>query len=632
MDNDNATRVTTTVVDGIPGYRISRLLDQGGMGGVYLAEDETLKRLVAIKVINPDLTENTEFKQRFTTEALIIAGFQHANIVTIFASGWLGPKQYFVMEYVSGGTLKQRLDAGRLPPHEAYRIAQQMADALAYSHHREVIHRDFKPNNVLLRENGIPVLSDFGISKSVVIDGAKTAIGVVVGSALYMAPEQALGAEISNRVDIYSFGLVLHQMLAGELPSRHPIRSKDDARHLARSLRTVDPACVELIARCLRAAPDERPTAVECRDVLASLTRRAVPRRTVGRVPLLAAAAALVAVVAVAAAWRLGYLGARSAPAQPVVVAAATPPAVMPPAAAVSEPAPAPAPAPATTALEKSPPAKPLPTKTTTKTPAQAQSASLKSTAAIATAQPAVTKPAVASAPMTIPAGMVPLTVQVTPPTARLLLDAQAMTSASMPIQPGMHNIAAVAPGYYGHIDRVSLTDPKANAVTLSLEPTTLPSSEELLRFLKLSKNPALTLAQVQEVTEHTLRESLRVQRLRLSNHAMEAEGFTKSVNALRHFGDGRAAVAASLIEAMSNGKIDRSLATPALTAASDGGDALASFFLALAHRASFDADAAHLSGSGLPFQTFCRRMSMAASQGLADVAGQFRRLEHCTQ
>ncbi len=343
MDIDNATRVTTTVVDGIPGYRISRLLDQGGMGGVYLAEDETLKRLVAIKVINPDLTENTEFKQRFTTEALIIAGFQHANIVTIFASGWLGPKQYFVMEYVSGGTLKQRLDAGRLPPHEAYRIAQQMADALAYSHHREVIHRDFKPNNVLLRENGTPVLSDFGIAKSVVIDGAKTAIGVVVGSALYMAPEQALGAEISNRVDIYSFGLVLHQMLAGELPNRHPIRSRDDARHLARSLRTVDPACIDLIARCLRVSPEERPTAVECRDVLASLTRRLAPRRPSRPLPLLAAAAALVAVVAVAAAWRLGYLGARSATAPPLVVAAAAPPPITPaadiePAVAVAEP------------------------------------------------------------------------------------------------------------------------------------------------------------------------------------------------------------------------------------------------------------------------------------------------------
>jgi len=622
MDNDNATRVTTTVVDGIPGYRISRLLDQGGMGGVYLAEDETLKRLVAIKVINPDLTENTEFKQRFTTEALIIAGFQHANIVTIFASGWLGPKQYFVMEFVSGGTLKQRLDSGRLPPHEAYRIAQQMADALAYSHQREVIHRDFKPNNVLLRENGTPVLSDFGIAKSVVIDGAKTAIGVVVGSALYMAPEQALGAEISNRVDMYSFGLVLHQMLAGELPSRHPIRSKDDVRHLARSLRTVDPACVDLIARCLRAAPAERPTAVECRDVLASLTRRAMPPAPSRRVPLFAAAAVLVAVVAVAVAWRLGYLGAHSPPAQAPVVVVATPPTISPTAIEA-------APAPATITMPDTSASTTAPTTrtTATKASAQAQPASLKSTAPKATAQPAV-----AAAAMPVPAGMVPLTVQVTPATARLLLDAQAMTSASTPIQPGMHNIAAVAPGYYGHIDRVSLTDPKANAVTLSLEPTTLPSADELLRFLKLSGNSALTPALVQDVSEHTLRESLRIQRLRQSNHAMEADGFAKSVNALRHFGDVRAAVAAFLMESMSTGKVDRSLATPALTAASDGGDALASFFLALAHRGSFDADAAHLAGSGLPFQTFCRRMSMAASQGLAEVAGQFRRLEHCTQ
>jgi hypothetical protein len=620
MDNDNATRVTTTVVDGIPGYRISRLLDQGGMGGVYLAEDETLRRLVAIKVINPDLTENTEFKQRFTTEALIIAGFQHANIVTIFASGWLGPKQYFVMEYVSGGTLKQRLDSGRLPPHEAYGIAQQMADALAYSHHREVIHRDFKPNNVLLRENGTPVLSDFGIAKSVVVDGAKTAFGVVVGSALYMAPEQALGAEISSRVDIYSFGLVLHQMLTGELPNRHPIRSRDDARHLARSLRTVDPACIDLIARCLRSAPEERPTAVECREVLTSLTRRAVPRLASRRVPLLAAAAVLIVVLAVAAAWRLGYLGARDTPAAhapaaavSAVVAAApadTAAVVTPPAAAAPGLA-------AVTAPEKPPPAK-------------AQTTSPKSKAPVTT-----TPPAAAPAPPVpgpVPVGMVPVTVQVTPKTARLLLDAETMASASMPIQPGMHNIAAVAPGYYGHIDRVSLTDPKSNAVNLSLEPTTLPSGDELLRFLKLSRNTALTPALVQDVTERTLRESLRVQRLHQTHHAMEAEGLTKSVNALRHFGDARAAVAAFLIEGMNIGKIDRSLVTPALMAASDGGDAMASFFVALAHRESFDSDAAHLAGSGLHFQTFCRRMSMAATQGLADVAGQFRRLEHCTQ
>src|SRR5580658_2151135 len=269
MDDDGATRVTATAADGIPGYRISRLLDQGGMGGVYLAEDETLKRLVAIKLINPDLTENAEFKRRFSTEALIIAGFQHPNIVTVFASGWLQQKQYFVMEYVRGGTLKQRLESGPIEAGEACRIAERMADALAYSHERNVIHRDFKPNNVLLRENGTPVLSDFGIAKSVVMEGEKTAFGVVVGSAMYMAPEQAVGAEISSGVDIYSFGLVLHQMLAGALPERHPLRSKQEARQIARTLRGIDPACVDLIARCLQAAPQERPTAVECRQVLA---------------------------------------------------------------------------------------------------------------------------------------------------------------------------------------------------------------------------------------------------------------------------------------------------------------------------------------------------------------------------
>jgi serine/threonine protein kinase len=278
MDTEN-TSVRSTIIDGIPGYRIDRLLDQGGMGGVYLAEDQTLKRLVAIKVINAELTENTEFKKRFTTEALIIAGFQHPNIVTVFASDWLGQKQYFVMEYVRGGTLKQRLDSGKLAAPLVFAIASQMADSLAYSHERGVIHRDFKPNNVLLRENGTPVLSDFGIAKSVVTDGAETAIGMVVGSAFYMAPAQALGSRISNRVDIYSFGLVLYQMLMGQLPPRHPLRGKVDDRQLIRSLRTVEPAVAQLIVRCLQASPEQRPTAIQCHETLAVLARRPSPRR-----------------------------------------------------------------------------------------------------------------------------------------------------------------------------------------------------------------------------------------------------------------------------------------------------------------------------------------------------------------
>jgi serine/threonine-protein kinase len=126
-------------VDGIAGYRVERLLDHGGMGGVYLAEDENLERLVAIKVINADQADNPEFKKRFTTEALIVASFQHPNIVTVYASGWLGEQPYFVMEYVSGGTLDLRMETERLIEPVAYRVAYQMADALAYSHERGVI-------------------------------------------------------------------------------------------------------------------------------------------------------------------------------------------------------------------------------------------------------------------------------------------------------------------------------------------------------------------------------------------------------------------------------------------------------------------------------------------------------------
>jgi hypothetical protein len=319
----------------------------------------------------------------------------------------------------------------------------------------------------------------------------------------------------------------------------------------------------------------------------------------------------LIAVIAVASAWRLGYFGARPAP--PSHEQAASP--AEPPAIAT------------TPAIVPVPAASVIPTAVIATAPDKPSPPKAKSNVVVAKSQPAV-----ATTPMKIPAGMVPLTVQVTPTTARLLLDAQPMSSASMPIEPGMHNIAAVATGYYGHIDRVSLADPKANTITLSLEPTTLPSGDELMRFLKHSKNSALTPAVVQDVSERTLRESLRIQRMHQTNHEMEADGLTKSVNALRHFGDLRAAVAAFLIEAMKAARIDRSLVTPALTAASDGGDALASFFLALANRGSFDNDAARLVGSGLPFQTFCRRMSMAAAQGLAEPAGQFRRLEHCTQ
>ncbi|HEV7986057.1 MAG TPA: serine/threonine-protein kinase [Steroidobacteraceae bacterium] len=612
MDIDSATRISTGI-DSIPGYRIDRLLDQGGMGGVYLAEDETLKRLVAIKVINPELTENTEFKKRFTTEALIIAGFQHPNIVTVFASGWLGPKQYFVMEYVRGGTLKQRLEAGPLSAGEAYRIGRQMADALAYSHERDVIHRDFKANNVLLRENGTPVLSDFGIAKSVVVSGEETAIGVVVGSALYMAPEQALGGRISNRVDIYSFGLVLYQMLTGKLPERHPIRTKDDGRQIARALRAVDGACVELITRCLRAAPEERPTAAECRDALAALAKRTAPRAGPeaplrgGRSSLLVVASGAAAAVLLGfGAWRFGFIGASAGKS----AAAASSPA----AALVAPTSPAPAVTPSVVPDQSAPPvaSKPL---------AKGSPAKVK----VATIQAAPPPPAT-------PAGMILLTVQVNPSSAKLFLDGNAMPGASMPLAPGSYVVAAVAPGYYGHFEHVVLsTDSASHPIKLALDATTLPTEMELQRFLKL-QNQVLKPGQVQSMTDRTLREALRIQRFRQSNQASEVDPEARAINSLRHLGDSRAAVGALLIESLAAGHISRSLVTQPLIAGSDQGDALASFFLALAQRESFDTSSSKLVGSDPQLQPYCRRMGMAATQGLGNYAMELRRLEHCAK
>jgi serine/threonine protein kinase len=222
-----------------------------------------------------------------------VAAFQHPNIVTVYASGWLGDKQFIIMEYIGGGTLDRRMESSRLTEGEVAEIAGRMADALAYAHEREVIHRDFKPRNVLLRENGTPVLSDFGIAKSEVSQATeKTQAGVVIGNLRYMAPEQALGHALSDRVDIYSFGLVLYEMLDGDLPESHPVRTKQDERALVKS---VGSEFAGLIGRCLHQDPRQRPSAMECRDWLEAHVRSAAPRPSWRRVSLAIFAGVLVA-------------------------------------------------------------------------------------------------------------------------------------------------------------------------------------------------------------------------------------------------------------------------------------------------------------------------------------------------
>jgi serine/threonine protein kinase len=254
----------------IPGYEVQGLIASGGMGDVYLAIDVNLRRRVAIKFINAELSRDPVYKKRFEREAQIVAGFRHENIVRIYSSGYRDGRQYMVMEYVSGGTLEQKMAEARLTKRSAAKVAEQMAAALAYAHDRGVVHRDFKPGNVLLDEEGTPLLSDFGVAKSNTTSyNSSTAVGAIVGNPRYMAPEQARGEVISDRADTYALGLVLYEMLVGDLPQARPIRAKHDEEIICKRL---EKHFAEIVVKCLREIPSDRLSASECRDRLKPLT------------------------------------------------------------------------------------------------------------------------------------------------------------------------------------------------------------------------------------------------------------------------------------------------------------------------------------------------------------------------
>ncbi len=201
----------------IPGYRIEGELGRGGMASVYLARQESLNRKVALKIMNPALGANDDFKARFLNEGRIVAQLNHSHIVTIYDIGCYGHCHYLTMEYLPGGTLREQIRAG-LSLQRTVNIAYALGGALHYAHERGIIHRDIKPLNVLFRQDGSPVLTDFGIAKVVGGDSQLTHTGFAVGSVGYMSPEQALGRSIDQRADLYAFGLLLWEMLTGKPP------------------------------------------------------------------------------------------------------------------------------------------------------------------------------------------------------------------------------------------------------------------------------------------------------------------------------------------------------------------------------------------------------------------------------
>ena len=201
----------------IPGFKIERTIGKGGMGTVYRAIQESLGRLVVLKTMNMDRVQTTEFVERFLNEGRMIASLRHPHIITIYDIGASEDIVYISMEYVEGGDLKRKIRQS-VSPEDALALVSRVASALELAHSKGIIHRDVKPANILYRGDGTPLLSDFGIAKQIQVDNELTSTGTILGSPFYMSPEQAEGLPVDGRTDIYSLGVIFHEMLVGEKP------------------------------------------------------------------------------------------------------------------------------------------------------------------------------------------------------------------------------------------------------------------------------------------------------------------------------------------------------------------------------------------------------------------------------
>src|SRR6185369_14913219 len=261
-------------------YSVERELGGGGMSRVFLAREISLDRNVVVKVLNAELAAGLS-AERFAREVRLAASLQHPNIVPVLAAGVADGIPYYTMPYVRGESLRARIkQTPVLPPREAVSLLRDVARALQYAHGEGVIHRDIKPENVLL-SGEVAVVTDFGIAKAISVAQTSTTdasdaptgmtltqAGSSVGTPGYMAPEQVAGDTLDNRVDIYAWGMLAYEILAGA----HPFADKTRAAQIMAAqvsqvpapLSTlapdVPPYLAQLITRCLAKIPDERPS------------------------------------------------------------------------------------------------------------------------------------------------------------------------------------------------------------------------------------------------------------------------------------------------------------------------------------------------------------------------------------
>jgi serine/threonine protein kinase len=256
-----------------PQLEIIKCLGRGGMGVVYQARQKSLQRLVALKLLAPERAHDPQFAERFAREAQALAALNHPHIVAVHDFGQAGGFYFLLMEFVDGVNLRQAMTAGRFTPEEALAVVPPICEALQYAHEHGIVHRDIKPENLLLDKAGRVKIADFGIAKMLAGNGSgetddpsrDSSGSQPAGTPAYMAPEQKARGASDHRVDIYALGVVLYEMLTGELPARQ-------LQPPSRKVR-IDVRLDEIVLRALDAKPELRyQTADEFKTRVESVT------------------------------------------------------------------------------------------------------------------------------------------------------------------------------------------------------------------------------------------------------------------------------------------------------------------------------------------------------------------------
>ena len=268
-------------------YELKEIVGSGGMSSVYCAFDTLLERHVALKILHEQFGRDEEHVERFRREARAVAQLSHPNIVTVIDRGEEDGRQFIVFELIEGENLKELVTrGGPLPIRRVLELGLEVGRALAFAHAQGLVHRDVKPQNVLLNEEGLAKVTDFGIVRSLDAVGGQTETGTVLGTSHYIAPEQARGERVDAHTDVYSFGVVLYELLAGDVPypgdSFLTVAMKHVNDPVPNVLETRPDAplrLASLVERCMAKAPADRPVSMD--DVVAEL--EAVRHELAGR-------------------------------------------------------------------------------------------------------------------------------------------------------------------------------------------------------------------------------------------------------------------------------------------------------------------------------------------------------------